>query len=82
MITADGDDEIVMINDVGTPATQLTGTTTGDGRFVGKAIVLGTEAYYETGTKIMFDVGIEAITALGTNDGRFSNETTTAPGCE
>lgn len=55
---------------------------TGETQFVGIMTVDGALTHDDTATEIMFVVGIETMTAVGTYDGTFSHEIITADGSD
>lgn len=75
MITADGDDQIVITYEAGTNSTHETGTTTGDDQVDGIETTDGTKTNEEAGTVTITEAGTETITADGTENGTFSYET-------
>jgi hypothetical protein len=66
---------MVMTKADGRFSTYEIGTTTGLVQSDGSLIVDGAETYELTGTTTTFDVGIGAITRVGTYEGTFSHET-------
>jgi hypothetical protein len=80
MIAAFDSDEMVITKVDGMFSTYEIGTTTGEVQSDGSLTVDGAETYELTGITTTFELGTEAITRVGTYDGTFSHEITTADG--
>jgi hypothetical protein len=80
--TADGDEAIVMIAELGKFETHEIGTTCGLDQLVGTTTVTGTKTNDETATVTIAELGTEAITEFGTLFGTADHETIATDGDE